>query len=249
MMLGIFEGLDNVTLGIILPIALLLIFFLVFQFLFLKRPLRQVLVLLRGLLFAFVGLVLFLQGINIAFVPMGQEIGSAFGGFDNTWTLIPLGFVLGFFITLAEPQVRVLSQTVEEASSGYIRSKTILILLCLAVATFTALAMARTVFGIPLHFVIIPGYLIAVILLFFADKDFVAMAFDSGSIATGPLIVAFMVSLTVGVSDALDGRNMIVDGFGLIGIITLAPIISIQLLSLIYAVKTARGEVSDDSGK
>ncbi|MFA6771356.1 MAG: DUF1538 domain-containing protein [Dehalococcoidales bacterium] len=249
MMLGIFEGLDNVTLDIILPIALLLIFFLVFQFLFLKRPLRQVLVLLRGLLFAFVGLVLFLQGINIAFVPMGQEIGSAFGGFDNTWTLIPLGFVLGFFITLAEPQVRVLSQTVEEASSGYIRSKTILILLCLAVATFTALAMARTVFGIPLHFVIIPGYLIAVILLFFADKDFVAMAFDSGSIATGPLIVAFMVSLTVGVSDALDGRNMIVDGFGLIGIITLAPIISIQLLSLIYAVKTARGEVSDDSGK
>ncbi|NLE90417.1 MAG: DUF1538 domain-containing protein [Dehalococcoidales bacterium] len=248
-MLGIFEGLDNVTLDIILPIALLLIFFLVFQFLFLKRPLRQVLVLLRGLLFAFVGLVLFLQGINIAFVPMGQEIGSAFGGFDNTWTLIPLGFVLGFFITLAEPQVRVLSQTVEEASSGYIRSKTILILLCLAVATFTALAMARTVFGIPLHFVIIPGYLIAVILLFFADKDFVAMAFDSGSIATGPLIVAFMVSLTVGVSDALDGRNMIVDGFGLIGIITLAPIISIQLLSLIYAVKTARGEVSDDSGK
>ncbi|MCK9525627.1 MAG: DUF1538 domain-containing protein [Dehalococcoidales bacterium] len=249
MMLGIFEGLDNVTLDIILPIALLLIFFLVFQFLFLKRPLRQVLVLLRGLLFAFVGLVLFLQGINIAFVPMGQEIGSAFGGFDNTWTLIPLGFVLGFFITLAEPQVRVLSQTVEEASSGYIRSKTILILLCLAVATFTALAMARTVFGIPLHFVIIPGYLIAVILLFFADKDFVAMAFDSGSIATGPLTVAFMVSLTVGVSDALDGRNMIVDGFGLIGIITLAPIISIQLLSLIYAVKTARGEVSDDSGK
>jgi hypothetical protein len=109
--------------------------------------------------------------------------------------------------------------------------------------------MARTVFGIPLHFVIIPGYLIAVILLFFANKDFVAMAFDSGSIATGPLTVAFMVSLTVGVSDALDGRNMIVDGFGLIGIITLAPIISIQLLSLIYAVKTARGEVSDDSGK
>ncbi|MDD5702103.1 MAG: DUF1538 domain-containing protein [Dehalococcoidales bacterium] len=241
-----FEGITNVLLEVTIPVALLVTFFLVFQAFFLKRPLKRLLTLLRGVLFAFVGLVFFLQGINIAFLPMGMEIGGLFAGFQHTWVLIPIGFVLGFLITYAEPQVRVLSQQIEEASSGYIRGSMILYTLCLGVAAFTALAMARTVYGIPLLQIIVPGYVIALVLLSIADKNFVSIAFDSGSIATGPLTVAFIMSLTVGAATVMGGRDPLVDGFGLIGIITLAPIISIQLLSLIYRVRPPEGGNESD---
>ena len=240
------QGIENVILEVTVPVALLVIFFLVFQAIFMKRPIRQLLTLLRGVLFAFVGLVFFLQGINIAFLPMGMEIGGLFAGFQHTWILIPIGFVLGFLITYAEPQVRVLSQQIEEASAGYIRGTMILYTLCFGVAAFTALAMARTVYGIPLLQIIVPGYVIALVLLSLADKNFVSIAFDSGSIATGPLTVAFIMSLTVGAATVMGDRNPLVDGFGLIGIITLAPIISIQLLSLIYRVRPPEGGNESD---
>jgi hypothetical protein len=236
-----FEGMDSVVLEVTLPVILLVIFFLVFQVLFLKRPLSHVFTLLRGVGFAFIGLVLFLQGINIAFLPMGREIGELFGNFDHRWILIPTGFFLGFLVTLAEPQVRILSQQVEEASSGYVRTPIILYTLCFGVAAFAALGMARTVYGIPLLYIIVPGYVIALVLLFFADRDFVAIAFDSGSIATGPMTVAFIMSLTIGAATVIGERNPLADGFGLIGIITLAPIISIQLISFIYRIRPPEG--------
>ncbi len=240
------DGIVRVVLEVTLPVALLVVFFLVFQFFFLKRPLRQLLTIGRGVAFAFVGLVLFLHGINIAFLPMGMEIGGLFAGFQHTWILIPIGFILGFLITYAEPQVRVLSQQVEEASAGYIRAPMILYTLCFGVAAFTALGMARTVYGIPLIQIIVPGYVIALVLLSIADKEFVSIAFDSGSIASGPLTVAFILSLTIGAATVMDGRNPLADGFGLIGIITLAPIISIQVLSLVYRITMPEGGNESD---
>lgn len=236
-----FEDITNVILEVMMPVALLVIFFLIMQIFFLKRPLKQLWALLRGVAFAFVGLVLFLQGINIAFLPIGMKIGSIFAGFQHTWILIPTGFFLGFFITYAEPQVRVLSQEVETASAGYIKASIILYILCFGVAAFTALAMARVIYDIPILHIIVPGYVIALALLFVADKRFVSIAFDSGSIASGPLTVGFIMSLTVGAATVLEGRSILADGFGLIGIITLAPIISIQLLSLIYRVRPSKG--------
>ncbi len=235
------EGITGVVIEVSIPVALLVVFFLVFQFFFLKRPLKQLLPLLRGVIFAFAGLVFFLQGINIAFLPMGMEIGGLFAGFHHTWILIPIGFILGFLITFAEPQVRVLSQQIEEASVGYIKAPLMLYTLCASVAAFTALAMARTVFGISLIQIIVPGYVIALVLLCIADREFVSIAFDSGSIASGPLTVGFIMALTVGAATVIEGRSPLVDGFGLIGIITLAPIISIQLLSLIYRILPPKG--------
>ncbi len=238
---SLFTGMDTVLFEVTVPLALLVGFFLVFQLLFLRQPIRHLLFLMRGALFAFVGLVLFLHGINLAFLPMGTEIGGLFANFRHTWVLIPVGFALGFLITFAEPQVRVLSQQVEEASDGYIRAPVILYTLCSGVAAFSALAMARTVYGIPLLQVIVPGYVTALVLLAMADRSFVSLAFDSGSIASGPLTVAFIMSLTVGAATVMGDRNPLVDGFGLIGTITLAPIISIQLLSLVYRIRMSTG--------
>ncbi len=241
-----FEGLPNVAHEVALPFIMLTGFFVVFQVFFLKRTFKYVAILLRGVALAYVGLVLLLHGLNIAFMPVGGEIGAILGNSDFTWSLIPLGFVLGFLVTFAEPQIRVLSQEVEEASAGYIRAPIILYTLCLAVAAFAALGMARTVYGIPLPYIIIPGYGLAVILLLFADRNFFAMAFDSGSIATGPITVAFIMSLAVGAATVMDGRSPLFDGLGLIGIITLAPIISIQLMSLIYRIKPPQGGTDDE---
>ena len=244
--MAIFEGVDNVLVEVTLPIILLAAFFFIFHIFILKRPLRQFSVLLSGIAFAFVGLVLLLQGIDIAFEPMGIEIGELLGDLNYNWVLIPTGFILGFLITFAEPQVRVLSQEVEEASVGYIRSSIILYTLCFGVAASTALGMARIVYGLSLLEIIVPGYVIALVLLSIADKEFVSIAFDSGSIASGPLTVAFLNSLAIGAASAIEGRNPVIDGFGLIGIITLAPIISIQLLSLIYNIKSPAGGNKND---
>lgn len=241
-----FQGLPDVAHDVALPFILLAAFFVVFQVFFLKRTFKYVAILLRGVALAYVGLVLLLHGLNIAFMPVGGEIGAIVGNSDFRWSLIPLGFVLGFLVTFAEPQVRVLTLEVEEASAGYIRAPIILYTLCLAVAAFAALGMARTVYGIPLPYIMIPGYGLAVILLLFADRNFFAMAFDSGSIATGPITVAFIMSLVVGAANVMHGRNPLLDGLGLIGIITLAPIISLQLISLIYRIKSTQGGSNDD---
>jgi len=237
-----FSGLLSVFGNVALPVLLLVAFFLVFQFVFLKRPLRQVFLLLRGVLIAYIGLVLFLQGIDVAFMPMGGIIGETLGGFASPWALIAVGFVLGFLVTFAEPQVRILSQQIEKASSGFVRAPLILYTLCIGVGLFAGLAMARTLFGVPLLYILIPGYMIAFLLLIFSDKNFVAIAFDSGSVATGPLTVALIVSIATGAAAVTEGSSVLVDGFGTIGIITLAPIISIQLLSLLYRMKPPQGE-------
>lgn len=241
-----FEHMGETLLEVSLPVALLVIFFLVFEFLFLKRPVKQILFLLRGVGFAFVGLVLFLQGIHIALLPMGTAIGEAFASFHHQWTLIPLGFFLGFLITLAEPQVRILSQQVEEASGGYIRAPMILYTLCGSVAVFAAVGMARALYGFPFIYIVIPGYAAALFLLTVADREFVSIAFDAGNVATGPMTVAFLVSLAVGTTSAIEGRNTLTDGFGLIGTITLAPILALQILSLAYRTKSQRGEAEGE---
>lgn len=238
---SLLDGVTGVARDAAPAFILLLVFFAVFQSFFLKRSSRYVATILRGVALSYVGLILMLQGINVAFEPMGIELGKAFAGLADKWIFIPVGFVVGFLVTFAEPQIRVLSREVETASSGFIKAPIILYTLCLGVAAFVALGMARTLYGIPMPVIIIPGYGLAIILLFFADRNFVALAYDSGSIATGPITVAFIMSLTVGAASVLAGRDPLSDGLGLIGIITLAPIISIQLLSLMYKMKPRRG--------
>ncbi|KLK89352.1 membrane spanning protein [Methanoculleus sediminis] len=236
----LFEGIDQVFLEVAQALLPLLIFFGVFQVLFLKLPRVYVINLVRGILIAALGMVLFLQGVNVAFLPAGREIGEAVATFDQLWLLIPFGFILGFLATYAEPAVRVLGYQVAESSSGYIRESLIVYTLSVAVAISVALGMARLVYGIPLLYIIIPGYLLVIVLLLFTDRDFVGIAFDSGGVATGPMAVTFLLSLAVGVAAGIEGRNPVVDGFGLIALIALAPILSVLMLGILY--RRTRGE-------
>ncbi len=227
------ENLGHTLVEVLTAVIPVLLFFIIFIFYF-KMPKKTLVTLLKGIILAFSGLVLFLQGVKIGFMPVGLEVGSLLAGDTTRWVLIPLGFILGFVSTLAEPAVRILSNQVEKSSSGYIRSSVILFTLCLAVGIFIALGMTRIVLGIPLYFIILPGYLLAIILMFFSRPSFTAIAFDSGGVATGPMTVTFIMALAVGAAGAIEGRNAIIDGFGLIALVALAPIILVMLLGFLY---------------
>ncbi|HQD25619.1 DUF1538 domain-containing protein [Methanoculleus thermophilus] len=240
MILELFEGMDQVFLEVAQALLPLLIFFGVFQVALLKLPRVYVMNLGRGILVAFLGMVLFLQGVNVAFLPAGREIGEAITAFGHLWLLIPLGFLLGFVATYAEPAVRVLGYQVAESSSGYIKESLIVYTLSFAVAISVSLGMARLVYGIPLLYILIPGYSLVIILLFLTDPEFAGIAFDSGGVATGPMAVTFLLSLAVGVAAGIEGRNPVIDGFGLIALIALAPILSVLALGILY--RGTRGE-------
>jgi len=229
----ILQGFDHVLAEVLTAVSPVLVLFFIFLLVF-KLPKNMLLTLFKGVIFAFVGLALFLQGVKVGFLPVGMQMGSILGGLPHRWILIPLGFILGFVATLAEPAVRILSSQVEKSSSGYIRSNVILFVLCLAVGLFIALGMTRVVYGIPFYYIIIPGYLLAIILMIFSKPSFTAIAFDSGGVATGPMTVTFIMALAVGAADQIEGRDAVIDGFGLVALVALAPIIMVMLLGFLY---------------
>jgi len=229
----ILYGFDEVLSEVLTAMSPILVLFLLFLLAF-KLPKKMLLTLFQGIIFAFLGLTLFLQGVHVGFLPVGNEMGAIIGGMSNRWILIPLGFILGFVATLAEPAVRILCNQVEKTSSGSIRSNTILLTLCLAVGIFIALGMTRVVYGIPFYYIIIPGYLLAIILMIFSKPSFTSIAFDSGGVATGPMTVTFIMAMAVGAADIMEGRDAVVDGFGLIALVALAPIIMVMLLGFLF---------------
>lgn len=230
---SIFKDFNHVLVEVLTAISPVLVIFLLFLLVY-RLPKNMLLNLFKGVIFAFAGLSLFLQGVKVGFMPVGNEMGAILGELSNRWLLIPFGFLLGFLATLAEPAVRILCDQVEKTSSGSIRSNTILLTLCLAVGIFIALGMTRVVYGIPFYYIIIPGYSAAIILMFFSKPSFTAIAFDSGGVATGPMTVTFIMAMAVGAADAIEGRDAVIDGFGLIALVALAPIIMVMLLGFLY---------------
>jgi hypothetical protein len=225
------------TLGEVLTaFAPLVLVFLIFQIFFLKLPKEFLIRILKGLAMTFLGLVLFLQGVKAGFIPAGTKMGEIIGAFSYRWVLMPIGFVLGFAATVAEPAVWILGFEVEKASSGSIRGRIILFTLAIGVACITALGMARILYGIPIKYIIIPGYLIVLIMLLFTDTTFVSIAFDAGGVGTGPMTGAFVMALAVGTATVMENRSPILDGFGLIALVALAPVMSLMIFGLLYTV-------------
>ncbi|MGO4889217.1 DUF1538 domain-containing protein [Anaerobacillus sp. MEB173] len=242
MSINIFSGFGHVLYEVTFALLPLLIFFLFFQFFILKLPLKKLVDILIGMFLTFWGLAFFLQGVHIGFLPAGEMMGTILGNKDYLWILIPIGFILGFVATFAEPAVRVLNHEVEKVSGGYIPQKVMLFTLSIGVAISIALSMVRIIFGIPLWYFIIPGYLLALLLIFFSTKTFTAIAFDSGGVATGPMTVTFIVAMTVGIASVIDGRDPLLDGFGMIALVALSPILSVLTLGLLYGRKEKENE-------
>lgn len=235
MISSIIDGLTDVIIDVFIALLPLLLMFVLFQKLWIKLPKKHFHNILKGFVFSFVGLVLFLQGVNIGFMPIGEYMGEVIGSTSYSWVLIPIGFVLGLVITLAEPGVKVLNIEVEKFSGGAINKKIMLIFLSIGVATAISLSMLKIVADISLWYFIVPGYIVAFILTRYVNKTFIAIAFDSGGVTTGPMIVTFISSLSLGFANASGGSAL--DGFGMISLVALTPILSVLILGFIYAKK------------
>lgn len=222
----------------LLPI---LVFFVIFQVTLLKLHKKQVIKICVGTLYTFVGLTLFLVGVNVGFMPAGKYLGQQIASMDIRWILIPLGMVIGYFIVRAEPAVHVLNKQVEEVSGGTISQKAMGTSLAIGMAISLGLAMVRVLTGISIYWILIPGYAIALILTFFVPKIFTAIAFDSGGVASGPMTATFLLSFAMGACEAVGG-NVLTDAFGLVAMVAMTPLITIQILGLIYKIKTSRIE-------
>ncbi|MCR6106082.1 DUF1538 domain-containing protein [Salipaludibacillus agaradhaerens] len=238
MISALFENIDHVMIEVAMAVIPLLIFFLVFQFFFLKLDKSKLKNIVIGLIFTFVGLVLFLQGVEVGFFPAGEAIGELLGERDNTIILLPfLGFLFGLVATFAEPAIRILNYEVEKVTSGSISKNVMLITLSLGVGVSIALSMIRIVIGFPLWWLLIPGYALAILLLFISKDRFISIAFDAGGVATGPMTVTFIMAIAVGVASVTEGRDPLMDGFGMIALVALTPILSVLILGLIYKQK------------
>lgn len=233
---GVFKLVPHIIVEVakaLLPLVGLLIAFLIFLF---KLTKRQIIKICVGLVYAFLGLVLFLTGINSGFIPAGTVIGETLGNSGQQWLLVLLGIVFGAIVVCAEPAVWVLTQQVEEISGGTIKRKVLLVALSSGVCIAVGLAMIRVIFGFHIAYILVPAFVIALTLTFFCPKMFTAIAFDSGGVASGPMTSSFILSYTLGAATVFGG-NPLTDGFGVIALVASAPLIAIQILGLIYSKK------------
>lgn len=214
----------------------IVIVFIVFQVITRRHQLHQLLRIGSGFLYTYLGLVLFLTGANVGFMPAGKLIGEEIAGTSYKFLLIPVGMLVGYFIVAAEPAVHVLKKQVEEISSGRITQTAIGIGLSIGVAASVGIAMLRILTGIPLMWFLIPGYAISLLISFFVPPLYTGVAFDSGGVASGPMTTTFLLPFAVGACEAVGG-NLLTDAFGIVAMVAMTPLITIQVIGLYAQMK------------
>lgn len=220
--------------------------FIVFQIFALHIAKRNVLKILIGFLYTYIGLVLFLTGVNVGFSALGAQIGALLSQENNILLIVTAG-LLGWFVISAEPAVGVLEKQIETVSAGAIPGKAIKVSLSVAIAIAMALSMVRVIWHINVLWFLVPGYTAALALSFFVPDIYTAIAFDSGGVASGPMTATFMLSFVMGVSGALGG-NILCDAFGVVAMVAMMPLISIQAVGLIYEKKKIRATETEAYG-
>ncbi len=221
----------------LLPIVML---FLIFQIVKIRMAAGELIRIFVGLFYTYAGLVIFLTGVNVGFLPVGNLVGQMLAMESYKWVLIPLGLLIGYFIVSAEPAVHVLNNQVEEITGGVVSRRAMMSCMSVGVAISVGLAMIRVLTGLSIWYLIIPGYLIALLLTFFVPPIFTGIAFDSGGVASGPMTATFLLPLAMGACDALPAGNILTDAFGVVAMVAMTPLIAIQIMGLIYKIKTAK---------
>lgn len=218
----------------LLPIGVVFILFQMLTRRYKKRQLKRIAV---GLIYTYAGLVLFLCGVNVGFAPVGSFLGQELASLVFNWILVPIGMLIGYYIVKAEPAIQVLNHQVESVTDGAVSVKAMNRCMSAGVAISVGLAMMRVLTGLSIQWIIIPGYLIALVLSRFVPKIFVGIAFDSGGVASGPMTSTFLLPLSIGTCQALGG-NLMTDAFGVVALVALTPLIAIQIMGIVYQVKT-----------
>lgn len=232
-------GLPLYAREVLLSLVPILWVFLIFQWLTHRYHGLQIKRIIVGFGYTYIGLVLFLCGANVGFAPVGAYLGKELAGLSLRWILVPIGALIGYYIVKAEPAIQVLNHQVEAVTNGAISVKMMNRCMQIGVAASVGLAMLRVLTGISIQWFVIPGYIIALVLSRMVPDIFIGIAFDSGGVASGPMTSTFLLPLSIGVCEALGG-NLMTDAFGVVALVALTPLIAIQLMGLVYKLKTAK---------
>ena len=233
------QGLPLYAKEVLLSLVPILWVFLIFQWLTHRYHGLQIKRIIVGFGYTYIGLVLFLCGANVGFAPVGAYLGKELAGLSFRWILVPIGALIGYYIVKAEPAIQVLNHQVEAVTNGAISVKMMNRCMQIGVAASVGLAMLRVLTGISIQWFVIPGYILALVLSRMVPDIFIGIAFDSGGVASGPMTSTFLLPLSIGVCEALGG-NLMTDAFGVVALVALTPLIAIQLMGLVYKLKTAK---------
>ncbi len=229
-------GLPGYAKEVMISLLPIVAVFFAFQLLTHRYHKRQIKRIAVGLVYTYAGLILFLCGVNVGFAPVGSFLGNELASLPFNWIVVPIGMLIGYYIVKAEPAIQVLNHQVENVTGGAVSVKAMNRCMSVGVAVSVGLAMLRVLTGTPIQWIIIPGYIIALILSLFVPKMFVGIAFDSGGVASGPMTSTFLLPLSIGTCQALGG-NLMTDAFGVVALVALTPLIAIQIMGLVYQVK------------
>ncbi|MDR2828136.1 MAG: DUF1538 domain-containing protein, partial [Acholeplasmatales bacterium] len=260
------------ALDCLIAIAPIAAIFFIFNIFFIKLKKQKIISLAIGTVVVYVGLVIFLFGVDFGFLIAGKHVGDSFVNSNNIlfglvkispdvlkWFLVPIGFVLCFIITLVEPSITVLTKQIDDMTNGMIKAKVLKYILALSIGLAGLLAIVNILTDIDIKFFLIPLYVITLVLTLFSDKLFTGIAYDSGGVTGGAITSAFLIPLCIGIAESaassLEGgekaNHMLVNGFGIVGYISCTPIIAILLLGIVYRFKLnkqakSKSDVLDD---
>lgn len=218
------------TLVSVLPVV---IFLLAFNAFILKRPLHNSREIFSGLVLTVIGLTIFIQGLNKGLLPLGTAVGDNLAASGNIWIILVFSFILGYGMTLAESSLQALGIQVEEASAGQITKTLVVQMVAVGVGLGLLISMLKIIFKWPFTHVIIPLYLLAIALAPFVPKTLTGLAFDSGSVTTGPVTVPIVLALGTSLASALGGRDPLIDGLGLVALVAIGPVICFLILGVL----------------
>jgi hypothetical protein len=219
---------------VVWAIAPLTLVVVLLQVSIIHMPLVDFVRFLIGALLVMLGFLLFLQGVKIGLLPMGEMVGAELPKRAGLPLILLTAFLLGFFVTVAEPDVRVLSHQVDLVSRGEIGKNLLISTVALGIGIFVGIGMLRIILGIPIAYLLAGSYLAVLALSFYTPPDFVPIAFDAGGVTTGPITVPFILALGIGTASVLGGRSSIADAFGLVGLASVGPVLGVMLLGIFH---------------
>lgn len=243
------EEIPGVMIESAIALLPLLVIFIIGHTLSFKLSGRAFRKIIKGFIYTFIGLLIFLVGVNAGFMNVGGVVGHSLASMENKWYVIIIGFILGLVTIIAEPAVYVLTHQIEDVTSGYVRRKAVLVPLAIGVGFAVALSVVRIIIPeLQLWHYLLPGYIISISMSYFVPKLFVGIAFDAGGVATGPMTATFILAFTQGAAEAIENASVLRDGFGMISMVALAPIITLQILGFIFKIKSKKGGVEENAG-
>jgi rubrerythrin len=227
---SLFTAFGHTCKEVLIALGLIVGFFMFIELIYIRLPKIKLIQIGIGILYTFLGLVIFLSAVSVGFMPIGFKMGTQIAE-QNQIFMVIFGFVLGLVVVLAEPAVHVLKKQVEQVTNGGVSQKSMLLALSIGVGISIALSMIRIIFDFSIIYYIIPGYIISLGLSFFVPKIYTAIAFDSGGVASGPLTSSFILPFAIGACLVLQGESKVMlDAFGIVSMVAMTPLITIQLL-------------------